>query len=288
MDASGGALNRVAAAPRPSTSVHPPLGRAHYPFRVLLASTRAPLSLMRSCRAGDPSALVLDPSASTVAASTTMTKRSKCVSYKYTGRERGIAFQQSSGKSPARDIPKQLVWKKGERLGITFVEKQGGSGVFVKKTAKRSLAVLTGHELARVQGIPVDTLDISSVLRVLQAVPSLCLLEFVPRSAPVTIAQLSAEMKRSGVQPGMILSSIDGDSVLGASLKEVCDRIEKATGSHPLNLEFVVGENNCARESIGKSAASEHLSPQQQAQMLRKANVRNGMSVAAVLAALTF
>jgi hypothetical protein len=230
---------------------------------------------MRSCRAGEPSELVIDPTA--------MAKR---VAHKYTGNEHGVAFQQSkSTKSPASC---QLVWKKGERLGITFVEKRGGRGVFVKQTAKRVFASLTGHDLVRVQGTSVHDLDIASVLRVLQASPSPCVLVFSPPQAPVTISKLSAEMKRSGVQPGMALVSIDGNSVVGSTLREVHERIEKASGSHPIRLEFALDERKSPKKAAAKDPAEDLLSPRQQAQLMRKANVRNGMSVAAVLAALSF
>lgn len=227
---------------------------------------------MRSCVFGsaDPSALVLDPSASKPADTR--------IAYRFTGEERGLEFSCSPARGSASPGAIRMSWTRGERLGVTFVERRGGGrGVVVGRAASRSAPVRPGDALVRVAGIPVAALDVAAVLRVLRAAPSPCVLELAASASRVTVARPSADMKARGVRRGMELESVDGEPMAGAALDEVRARLKRASRRRPAALVF-----------RRRPEDAEPPGMPDEPQLLRKTHAPGGLSVAAVLAALSF
>uniref|UniRef100_K3WER4 PDZ domain-containing protein n=1 Tax=Globisporangium ultimum (strain ATCC 200006 / CBS 805.95 / DAOM BR144) TaxID=431595 RepID=K3WER4_GLOUD len=163
---------------------------------------------------------------------------SRSAVYEYVGGEFGITFQRSKSKYVDAAGPTRIQWRKEQRLGITFVEKAGG-GIVVKSADGALSEVSVGQELIGVNGTPVVGLDFVSVMDRLKAAASPCQLDFTPPPSPIVVSEvLDVVTIAHGVETGMVLQSVNGVSMIGASLADVNNAVIKADERQPAVLKF--------------------------------------------------
>lgn len=160
------------------------------------------------------------------------------VTYEYVGGSFGVTFQRSRSKYLDSAGPTRIQWKKEQRLGITFVEKEGG-GIVVKSTDVVPSEVSMGQELIGVNGTPVVGLGFLSVMERLKVASSPCQLDFTPPPSPIVVSEVSDVVTIAhGVEKGMVLQSVNGVSMIGATLVEVNAAVVKADELNPAVLKF--------------------------------------------------
>lgn len=161
----------------------------------------------------------------------------KDVTITYTGGELSVTLQRAKSRFLEGEGPTRLVWAKNQRLGLTFVELPQG-GVAVKDVPGMCNNVSPGQELIGINNTSVVGMSLQAMIQRLQAASSPCTLTFTPPPSPIVVSDVQASASRQGVEREMVLKSINGKSMIGATLSAAGDIIRSARESSPARLTF--------------------------------------------------
>ncbi|RLN97875.1 hypothetical protein BBJ28_00001513 [Nothophytophthora sp. Chile5] len=196
----------------------------------------------------------------------------------YTGGALCVTLQRAKSRYLVDETPTRVCWVKTQRLGLTFFEMPGG-GVAVKDVQAADSDISVGQELIGVDSMPVAGLDLQSVIQLLRAAQSPCMLDFTPPPSPIVVSEVLAPAMQLGVQRGMVLKAANGGSMIGAALSDVGAVIHGASDRSPVQLTFApydsVIRHRARRSSSVETSGNSHSS------------LRNTLCLGAVVAAIT-
>ncbi|KAI9997436.1 hypothetical protein PInf_001336 [Phytophthora infestans] len=204
---------------------------------------------------------------------------SKETTITYTGGALCVTLQRANSKYVEDEGPTRLVWSKDQRLGLTFIELPQG-GVAVKDMPSMRCDVSPGQELIRVNKMSVVGKSFQEVMELLQNVQSPCVLDFSPPPSPIVASEVLGPARLLGVRKGMVLRSVDGSSMIGATLVDVSSALHGASNSSPVRLTLTPYDNVVHSRNRPSSPTD--------APRNARAGFRNTLGIGAVLAAIAF
>ncbi|DBA01828.1 TPA: hypothetical protein N0F65_002944 [Lagenidium giganteum] len=164
-------------------------------------------------------------------------KVSKEPVFAYRGGVLAITLQKAKARFVDSVGPVRIKWNKESRLGITFTDSDDGA-IVIKHSDRQPNDVWVGQELLAVNGVPVNGMDFDSVMERLRTCAAPCMLDFTPPPSPVVASAVTGAAATAGIEPGMVLKTINGASISGASLSEVQKMLKAASDKHPCLLAF--------------------------------------------------